>query len=148
MKKDCFIKSRHKLDRYYYRRLMEKLDTSSIQVQSIENYDFRNFRSKIQFMMTWMIRVSLLTTLSIYNAYFKSNHTHRLRTHTLYEKLLRLCALRFHNQVFPDLHCLWSEEFCSQQQSIKLLELVTYWNLCKGVSHRLKICTTKERSLL
>jgi len=41
-----------------------------------------------------------------------------------------------------------SEELCSQQQSIKLLELVTYWNPWKGVSHRLEICATKEKSLL
>ena len=47
-----------------------------------------------------------------------------------------------------DIHCWWSEELCSQQQPLKLLALVTYWDLCKGVSHRLEICVTKERRLL
>ena len=50
--------------------------------------------------------------------------------------------------MLPGLHYWWSEEFYSQQQSFKLLELVTYWDPCKGVSHKLEICATKERSLL
>ena len=55
-----------------------------------------------------MIRVSLLITLVIYKAYFKSHHTRkqRPRIHTLNEKLLRLCALGFCNQVIPDIHHL------------------------------------------
>ena len=40
------------------------------------------------------------------------------------------------------------KELCSQQQSIKLLELVIYWDLCKGVGHKLEICETKEIRLL
>ena len=50
--------------------------------------------------------------------------------------------------MLPDIHCWWNKELCSQQQSFKLLELVTYWDPCKGVSQKLKICATKERSLL
>ena len=66
----------------------------------------------------------------------------------LCEKLLRLYTIGFCNQVLPYLHCLWSEELCSQQQSFKLMELVTYWDTCKGVSYRLEICASKERRLL
>ena len=40
-------------------------------MEKLEIYDFRNFRSEIRPMMTSMIRVSLLTTLVIYKAYFK-----------------------------------------------------------------------------
>jgi len=58
-------------------------------------------------------------------------------------KLLRLYA----NQVLPDFYRLWSEELCNQQQSFKLLELVTYWDLYKRVSHKLEICATNERRL-
>ena len=29
-----------------------------------------------------------------------------------------------------------------------MLELVTYWDPCKGVGHRLEICATKEKRLL
>ena len=110
----------------------------------------KNSRSEIRPIITWMIRVYLLTTLIIYKSYFKSHYTwkQRPRTHTLSEKLLRLCALGLCNQVFPDLHHLWSEKLCNRQQSIKLLELVTYWDSCKEISHRLEICTTKERRLL
>ena len=28
------------------------------------------------------------------------------------------------------------------------MKLVTYWNPCKGVSHRLEICASNERGLL
>ena len=121
-----------------------------IKAWSIEIYDFRISKSKIWLMMTWMIRVSSLTTLVIYKDYFKSHYTwkQRLRTHILCEKLLRLCALRLYNQVFPDLHHLWNEKLCSQQQSIKSLELVMYWDPWKEVSHKLEICATKERRLL
>ena len=50
--------------------------------------------------------------------------------------------------MFSNLHRLYSEKLCNQQQLIKLLELVTYWDPCKGVSHKLEICATKEKSLL
>ena len=39
---------------------IENYKRSSTQAQSIEIYDFRNSRSEILPMMTWMIRVSLL----------------------------------------------------------------------------------------
>ena len=133
----------NKLNTSCYWGLMKKLDTSSTQAQSIENYDFKFLRSEIRPMMTWMIRVSLSTTLVIYKAYFKSHQVQkqRPRTHILYMKLLRLYVLGFCNQVFHDLYRLWNEELCSQQQSIKLLDLVMYWDPCKRVSHRLEICT-------
>ena len=115
---------------------------SSTQAQSIKNYDFKFLRSELRSMITWIIRVSLFTTLIIYDAYFKSHQVRKQRpkTHIFYVKLLRLCTLGFCNQVLLDLYRQWSEEFCSQQQSIKLLELITYWDPCKGVSHKLKIC--------
>jgi len=123
-RKNYFIKSQQKLDRCYYRSLMEKLDTSSI----YRDLRFQNSKSEIWPMMTWMIRVSFLTTLVICKDYFKSHHWWKQipKIHILYVKLLHLYALAFCNQVHPNLHRLWSEELCSQQQSIKLLKLVTY----------------------
>ena len=117
-----------KLDTNCYWGLMKKLDTSSTQARPIKNYDFKFLRSEIRPMITWLIRVSLSTTLVIYKTYFKSHQVQkrRCRTHTLCVKLLHLYALKFCNQVLSDLHRLWSEELCSQQQSIKFLELVTY----------------------
>ena len=129
---------------------MEKFNTSSTRAQPIEIYDFKISRFKIWPMMTCLIRISFLTTLVIYKAYFKSHQVRkqRPRTYILCVKLLSLYALEFCNQVLPNPHYWWSEELCSQQQSFKLLELVTYWDPCKGVSHRLEICATKERRLL
>ena len=103
------------------------LDRSSTDT-AIENYDFRIFRSEIRPILYYLIRVSFLTTLVIYKTYFKSHQVwkQRPRTHILYVKLLCLCALGFCNQVLHDLHRLWSKELCNQQQSFKLLKLVTY----------------------
>ena len=82
-----------------------------------------------------LFRVSFLTILDIYKAYFKSLHYgYRYQgTYFLCEKLLRLYAIGFCHQVLPNLHCWWSEQLCNQQQPFKLLELVMYWDLCKGL---------------
>ena len=100
--------------------------------------------------MTCLIRVSFITTLIIYKAYFKSHQVwkQRPRTHILCVKRFRLCALGFYNQVLPNLHRLRSKELYNQQQSFKLLNSVTYWDPCKRVSYKLEICATKERRLL
>ena len=55
-----------KLNTSYYRGLM-KIFT---QARSIENYDFRILKSEIWPIMTWIIKVSLSSTLVIYKAYF------------------------------------------------------------------------------
>ena len=45
----------------------------SIEV-SIENYEIQIFRSDFQPMLTYLYRISFLTTLDIYKAYFKGRH--------------------------------------------------------------------------
>ena len=40
------------------------------------------------------------------------------------------------------------KNFAAKQRSFKLLELVTYLDPCKGVSHKLEIYVTKEKRLL
>ena len=55
---------------------------SSTQTRFIENYDFRNSRSKIRPILYYLIRISFLTTLVIYKAYFKSHHTQIQRPRT------------------------------------------------------------------
>ena len=65
-----------KLNRYLdknniYRDLRAKFDRSSTEVESLEIYEIRIFRSDFQLMLTCMCRVSFLTTLDIYKAYFK-----------------------------------------------------------------------------
>ena len=102
---------------------------SSIQAQSIENYNFIISRSNIWPMLYYLIRVSFLTTLVIYKTYFKSHHIQiqRPKTIILYVKLLRFYALGICDQVLLDLHHLWIEKLFSQQESFMLLELVTDW---------------------
>ena len=74
----------------------------------------------------YLCRVSFLTTLDLYKAYFRGRHIREYKEnickrwpmpYSLWKKLLRLCALRFCNQVLLDLQCWWSEELCSQHSS-------------------------------
>ena len=53
---------------------MLKLDTSSTQAVSIENYEIRNSRSDYMHILEYLCRVSFLTTLDIYKDYFKDRH--------------------------------------------------------------------------
>ena len=56
---------------------MLKLDKSSTQVVSVETYEIRISKSDFQPMFVYLYKVSFLTTLDIYKAYFKGNHTWR-----------------------------------------------------------------------
>ena len=122
---------------------------SSTRAWSIENYDFRIFRSEIRPILYYFIRVSFLPTIVIYKAYFKSRHIwiQRLKTRILCVKLLRLCTIGFVTKCFL-IFIIYEVKNFAANQSFKLLELVMYWDLCKGVNYRLKICALKERRLL
>ena len=112
-----------------------KLDIS----RSIEVTGIQIFRSDFWARLMYLCRVSFLTTLDLYNAYFRGRHIIEYKEnickrwqmpYSFWKKLLRLCTLGFCNQVLPDLHCWWSEELCNQHL-FKLLELVMYWDSCK-----------------
>ena len=99
---------------------------SSTDRESIEIYENQFFRYDFRPMLMYLCRVSFLTTLDIYKTYFKGCHIREYKENTckrwprpysLWKKLLRLCALRFYNQVLLDLHYWWSEELCSQHSS-------------------------------
>ena len=119
---------------------------------SIEIYEIKISKYDFWPMLTCMYRVSFLTTLDIYKAYFRGRHIREHKENTskrwpkpysLWRKLLCLCVLGFCNQMLLDLHCWWSEELCSQQSSSSwcvshvlgalYLWLVTYWDPCKRV---------------
>ena len=110
-----------KLDSYstnsYLSRFNKAWQILSIKV-SIENYRNQFFRSDFWPMLMYLCRVSFLTTLDIYKAYFRGRHIREYKKnickrwpkpYSLWKKLLRLCALGFRNQVFLDLLCQWSE---------------------------------------
>ena len=72
VKKSCSLRLNRYLDKNnIYRDLRAKLDKSSTKVESLKIYKIRIFRSDFQLMLTCMCRVSFLTTLDIYKAYFK-----------------------------------------------------------------------------
>ena len=60
----------------FYPDLKSKLDKSSTETVSVETYEVRIFRSDFWLMLVYLYRVSFLTTLDIYKAYFKKAVTH------------------------------------------------------------------------
>ena len=100
-------------------------DSRTIEV-SIEVTGIQISKSDFRPKLMYLCRVSFLTTLDIYKAYFRGRHIREykenickrwLMPYSLWKKLPRLCALGFCNQVLLDLHRWWSEEHCSQQSS-------------------------------
>ena len=98
---------------------MLKLDRSSTQAVSVENYEIRLFRSDYTHISMYLCRVSFFTTLDIYKDYFKGRHKvmQEQYMHCVIEsrnsssssfslkKLLRLYAKGFVTNELPDLHC-------------------------------------------
>ena len=111
---------------------------------------------EIQFqpMLMCLCRVSFLTTLDLYKAYFRGRHIREykenickrwLMPYSLWKKLLHLYALGFCNQVLLDFHCWWSEELRSQHL-LQVSVLVTYWeSRKKGGVHILKSLEVLKR---
>ena len=106
----------------YLSRFIEARLILSIEV-SIENYRIQIFRFDFRPILMYLCKVSFLTTLDIYKAYFRGRHIWEYKENTykrwsmiysLWRKLLCLCALGFCNQVLLDFHCWWSEELCNQ----------------------------------
>ena len=84
---------------------------SSTEARSIENYNLQFSSFEFQPRLMNLFRVSFLTTLEIYiYIYIRlilKTVTHGYRDQEIYflcEKLLRLYAIGFCNQVLPDLH--------------------------------------------
>ena len=59
----------------FYRGLMMKLDSSSTEAVSVENYEIRISRSNFMHIHEYLCRISFLTILNIYKDYFKGHHT-------------------------------------------------------------------------
>ena len=127
MRKSYSLKFDRYLDRNsIYRHLRTKLNKNSTEAESVEIYEIKISRSNFWPMLIYLCRVSFLATLVIYKAYFKDHHIREYKEnickrwpmfYSFWKKLLRLCALRFYNQVLLDLHHWWSEELCSQHSS-------------------------------
>ena len=122
VKKGCSLK----LDRFLTNSYLLRLNSYSTDKEFVEIYEKQIFSSDFHPIYEYVFGISFLTTLDIYKAYFKGHHIWEYKKNTykrwpmpysLKKKLLRLCTLRFCNQVLLDLHCWWSEELCSQQSS-------------------------------
>ena len=103
--------------------------------------------------LIYLFRVSFLTTLDLYKAYFRGRHIREYKEkickrwpipYSLWKKLLRLYALGFCNQVFLDLHCWWSEELCSQHSSSSSWWVSHILGFMQRSQSRIGICATKR----
>ena len=59
--------------KHIYRGLTLKLDSSSIEVVSIKNYEIRISKYNYMHIQVYLCRGSLLTTLDIYKDYYKGS---------------------------------------------------------------------------
>ena len=72
---ELFIKSRQiSRQNHIYQGLMLKLDRSSTSAVFVENYEIRISRSDFTHIHVYLYRISFLTTLDIYEDYFKGRH--------------------------------------------------------------------------
>ena len=82
------------------KKARQKLNKSSTEAESVEIYEIRISKSDFQLMLSCMCRVSFLTTLDIYKAYFKGRYTWRTHAESdvvpypHYKKLLGLLRFR------------------------------------------------------
>ena len=142
-----FIKAQQISRQIYLSRfnIWSLIDSST--VESIENYEIQIFRSVFHAYPSYLCRVSFLTTLDIYNDYFKGHlcwckgcrtccYMHIVTKDNLpyfiflLKKLLRLYVIRFCIQWASWFSsCRWTEELCSQHPS-QVSVLVTYLEAC------------------
>ena len=115
---------------------MLKLDRSSAQVVSVENYEIELFRSDYTHIPKYLCRVSFHTILDIYKNYFKGRHTCIVWSNA--KSGLVYYSLCISYCIFV-LRVLWLRSFLifivdelknfAANIFFKLVELVTYWNL-------------------
>ena len=103
MKKSYSLNLNSNLDK---KTSIEVYSRSSTEVVSVETYKIRTFRSDFWPMLKYLYRVSFLTTLDIYKAYFKGHHVCRKCPSSLFflNKLLHLYAKSFVTKDLPNLH--------------------------------------------
>ena len=86
---------------------MLKLVKNLTEAVSVETYEIRISKSNFRPMLKYLYRVSFLTTLNIYKAYFKGNRACRKCPNLLFslKKLLHLYVKGFMTNKIPDIYC-------------------------------------------
>ena len=77
----------------YLSRFNEAWQILSIEV-SIENYENQFFRSNFRLMLMYLCKVSFLTTLNIYKAYFRGRHIREYNENTWKKVIDALFSLK------------------------------------------------------
>ena len=121
-----------------------------IRARSIENDDFHFSRSEIRPKLMYLFRVSFLTTLDIYKAYFKSRHIwiQRQRDYFFSRRSYYICTPKgFVTKCFLILIVDEVKNFAANN-IIQVAGVSHVLGSVQRVSHRLEICASRERRLL
>ena len=143
-----FIKSRQiSRQNPFYRDLMLKLNRSSTEAVSIENYEIRISRFDFTYVHEYLCRISFLTTIDIYKDYFKGCHIWcnmmqsdcewKLWLETEFALVHHILSRNYYvfapKVLWPRSFLIfivgWTKELCSQYLP-QVGVLATYWDPC------------------
>ena len=129
MKKSCSLNLDSNLNKKTFIEIYSRSLTEAV---SVETYEIRTSRSDFRPKLKYLYKVSFLTTLDIYNIYFKRSSCMQLSALVHYSIWKSYCVFT------PKV--LWPRSFLifivdelknfTANNLFKLLELVTYWDLC------------------
>ena len=130
-----FIKARQKSRQNpFYWDLMLKLNTSSTQVVSIENYEIKNSKSDYTHIPMYLCKVSFLTTLHIYKDYFKGRRACIVwpdaKSGLVHYSLYRSYCVFTPKVLWPRSFLIFITKKLCSQHLLQVGELVTYWDPC------------------
>ena len=133
-----FIKAPQKFRQNpFYWDLRSKLDRSSTQAVSVENYQIRNFRSNYMHILMYLCRVSFLTTLDLYKDYFKGRCTSIVwldaKNGLVHYSFCRSCCVFMPRVLWPRSFLFFIIDELKNFAVNNLLQvgvLVMYWDLC------------------
>ena len=132
-----------------YRDLMWSSIDSLIVARSIENYNFRISRSEIQPRLVYLFKVSFLTILDIYKAYFKSRYTQIQRPRDLFSLWEATVFVR-HRVLWPSASrssLLMKWRTLQPTTSFKIAGVSHVLGSVQRVSHRLEICIKGKKAI-
>ena len=129
--------------------MWSSIDSSTI-AQSIKIYDFQFSRFEFRFRILYLFRVSFLTTLDIYKAYFKSHHTRIQRPRDVFS----LCeATAFVHRRVLKTSASWSSLLMKWRTlqpttSIQFAEVNHVLESVQRVSHKLEVCASNGKKAI
>ena len=129
---------------------MRSSTNGSMAARSIKNYDFQISRSIFQPKPMYLFKVSFLTTLDIYKAYFKSRHIQIQRPRALFFSVRSyyICTPTGFVTKFFLIFIIDEVKNFAVNNIIQVAGVSHILGSMQRVSHRLEICASRKRRLL